>query len=409
MSYDKEARKLQDSRYDDYIRSMEIIKSNKNDSGKRFVYTDDLEQFLFDALVHDDLENAKDILIDKKVDNCSVKEISKASRNLLENYSKLATVKNLRSINLRPLLRLTYNIAFIKSLYSDLIINEKNIEHIKEEGKEIDDLKARVKNEIFLSIGYNFYGGLTCLNIAYERLIEANNEEVASNTKLTAAGMLLCNRWYDTDTFGEPTAYEISFLAGHTRSDAIKTYVLNVYKDVLQTTWCEFGCLGDTYYDYLKKEINIFDYLLVEALSEHVNNPEFVNSLPPANDLTKDPGYMNYYQMEVETITGVLYDIWKTEPWTVSYIANWAIETKHLGLMRFVLAKYSDELKKIVISQNDGIQYSKYDFLSDNIEKLKSESQEYETLREFYDSILRDNNIDLEELTNAYLSNPRKK
>ena len=112
---------------------------------------------------------------------------------------------------------------------------------------------------------------------------------------------------------------------------------------------------------------------------------------PHAKNVIDDPKWVNNYKYGTEYIGGLVFDAWPQNGYDVkapeiSIIKLHVSKMGHPGIMRFVLANYKYELKKFKVGNDDK---SLYDILC----------EDYEHLTRLYDTILSDNNIDIENLT----------
>lgn len=397
----------------------------------------DLYQFLFDALSHDELSKAIQIA-EKR--GCKVEELSKVSRKLLENYNDLASVENLYNVDFEPLVNATYNPAFIEQLlctlrknyfkYYSVVLNstcEKDLNCIE---NPID----RVQYEMYRAFGSRLPYNLFAFDTNALRIKRAsenqhpwtyyfNSYNLEQNLEqIENIKSLLFNDWSYMDIFGEPTGYEIYCAASSIEHPGLQKYVLRNYKDILQSTWYTSD---STFWNqlrekmkkiqYSKKDIRLVNtFLLIRGWT--INDDGMLINLkgkpveldikfPPAKNLIDDPKWVNNYGFGAEYIGGLLFDAWPQEFYKGKAPELWRIrkyvaKMRHPGIMKFVLAKYKAELKKDKVGKNDK---SLYEILCEDIAKVEANPEDYEHLTRLYDTILSDNNIDIENLTEQLL------
>ena len=441
------AKELDDSRKDDYTKYSELLLKLKENiptsqseeellkklKEKRFGYTDDLYKFLFDALTHNNLYYAISIANNC---GCSIEEISKTAIKILENYEDLAKVENLEHISLRPLVKATYNPAFIKELQATLEMYFNNIreDYLKYEYEGINDPIAKAKAKLFSSC---FFGDYSIFCQDFDSLVwnthQLRQEESSkkSNTnklkfytyswenigdEIEKIKSLIFNDWYGEEIFGKPTAEEIVLTACDIAAPSLHKYVLRNYKDILQSSWHD---ATSTEWNVLKEEsqqieaysldVNLVKlYLATQGLALSKDgelikligkNPAKRNiSFPKATDVTEKPWWTAIYKNGVVLLSGLVFDVWpdsfytKEGP-TILEIVKQVKKTGHPGIMKFVLKKYKDELQETTTVLG---YRSLYGILCETIEKVEKNPEDYEHLTKLYDAILSDNNIDIE-------------
>lgn len=439
------AKALAHSRSDDYTEFMENRSNKKNSENdstspkddssiealpeKRFGYTDDLYQFLLDALIHDDLLNAFDIVKDC---GCSTEEISKTAIKLLESYEDLDKVENLSDIWLDPLVTATRNFEFVKQLQIDLETNYRQYiatieENFFEQGFGcIEDPIARAKFKLFENNYFsNFYSNLvdvvswTIRGREEESLKRADTLELYLGKyaclEIEKIRSLIFNDWCSTDLFGNPTAEEIVWTTLSVDHPGLHKYVLRNYKDILQSNWHD---ADSTEWNYLKRQNQrnasdrskiLVNYYLERQGLALTDDGELISledqkpvqldiDFPPASDVTKDHWWVSEYEYGMEFLTKILKDWTNCLYWTNNLYSNKAHELAkfrlqvskigHPGIMRFVLKKYQEELQECIPYDK-----SLYDLLCEDIARVEENPEDYEHLTRLYDKILADESI----------------
>lgn len=387
---------------------------------------DKLYEFLFEALCNGDIfyaiEHAKKLGV-------SGADISIVIRRLLENYDDLAKVNNLRKKGILYLVILTGNAEFATKLHETIAkffrerICKKDFKPF-----ELENPKEKVLYELYCSNFYRKDLGEITLQCHDTRISEAckkkqasdydeiiriilevtNNKDVQKLLENTIG--LLFNNWYGENIFGKPTPREISIATDFLGHPGIKKYVMRNYKDFLQSSWNWYGTtewseLISHESDYASPYSPIINCYLElkgwtineegELISLTDNKPVKLGiKFPSAINMRETHDWLRAYRAAERNIKRLILDEWdqdifggkQPQIWQVKQIIS---DTIHPGIMRYALKKYQKEL----------IDGNLYDSLSEDVARIENNPENYEHLINLYDTVLDDNNINLNALS----------